>query len=216
MKLYELFIRLFFPLRCLGCDSLIPIDSKVPFCNKCFMSLKSAQTSSKLSVPPDHCDEVWVLFHYSEDVVKHTVFHMKKYFSPPFSEFFISRCEELFSKTGVIDRVDLITFVTRRTKEKLKSGVDQAEMMAKAISKCTGIPYVKTIKRVRDAKVQHTLTREERLKNVKGAFRVDKDLTGKNVLLVDDVFTTGATISECAKMLKNAGAASVTALTFSC
>ena len=216
MKLYELFIRLFFPLRCLGCDSLIPIDSKVPFCNKCFMSLKSAQTSSKLSVPPDHCDEVWVLFRYSEDTVKHTVFHMKKYFSTPFCDFFISKCNELFSKTDILDNLDLITFVTRSTKEKLKSGVDQAEMMAKAISKITKIPYAKTLKRVREADVQHTLTREERLKNVKGLFHSDKDLKGKRILLLDDVFTTGATISECAKVLKKAGAVSVKVLTFSC
>lgn len=216
MKLRELFIRLFFPPRCVGCDVLIPIDSKVPYCTKCFSSVKSAEFFSKISAPPDYCDNVYVLYRYSEDAVRHTVFHIKKYFSPPFAEFYISVCRDLFENTDILENIDMITFVTRRKIEKLKTGIDQAQMMAKAISKETKIPCERTIRRLRDAQIQHTLTREERFKNVKGLFYCDKNLKGKSILIVDDVFTTGATISECARALKKAGAKSVTVMTFSC
>lgn len=69
--------------------------------------------------------------------------------------------------------------------------------------------------RVRPTKVQAGLSRRERRLNLKGAFELSrwKDVEGKTVLLVDDVFTTGATLNECAKILKSNGARRVNVLT---
>jgi predicted amidophosphoribosyltransferase len=69
--------------------------------------------------------------------------------------------------------------------------------------------------RTRYTRTQTRLSRAERSRNVKGAFRVGnrKRVDGKSLLLLDDVFTTGATLNECARVLKGAGARRVDALT---
>ena len=63
-----------------------------------------------------------------------------------------------------------------------------------------------SLKRVVDTKPNFDLSKEEREKNLQNAFEVVDDVQGKNILIVDDIFTTGATISECSKVLKSSGA----------
>ena len=83
------------------------------------------------------------------------------------------------------------------------------------LSRLTGIPAAKALLRTRATDSQASLDREERLKNLRGAFAVAKtrfwepkiDLQGRRILLVDDVFTTGATTNECARVLRREGGA---------
>ena len=86
-----------------------------------------------------------------------------------------------------------------------------------ALSLCQELPTGGTGKqlvRIRKTRPQVELTPEQRAKNLVGAFRCEESLAGKRVLLVDDVFTTGATANECAKAMKEAGAAWVGVLVF--
>jgi ComF family protein len=86
---------------------------------------------------------------------------------------------------------------------------NQAERLARHLSAATGIPLNnKLLRRVMPTATQTLLTREQRAKNMRGAFeaRAGAGLKGKRIVLVDDVFTTGATTSACAKVLKSAGA----------
>ncbi len=86
---------------------------------------------------------------------------------------------------------------------------NQAERLASHLSQATGIPLRKNLlRRVVPTATQTLLTREQREKNMRGAFAMTKPSTldGKRIVLVDDVFTTGATTSACAKILKSAGA----------
>lgn len=90
-------------------------------------------------------------------------------------------------------------------------------LMADRLGQITGIPVNKrSLKKIRKTKRQAGLNREERLRNLIGAFGVDKagSIEGKRVLLVDDIITTGATVSCCAVALLKAGAAEVTAVSF--
>jgi ComF family protein len=64
-------------------------------------------------------------------------------------------------------------------------------------------------------KSQTRLSKEKRKRNIKGSFDVKKDLKDEKIILVDDVFTTGSTVKECAKVLKEKGAKSITVLTLS-
>jgi ComF family protein len=100
-------------------------------------------------------------------------------------------------------------------REKLRRrGFNQSEAIARAALKLRpggeeleldcGI-----LRRVRPTVSQTGLTRQQRMENMRGAFAVEKDVTGREVLLVDDVFTTGTTVSECALMLRRAGASRV-------
>lgn len=94
-------------------------------------------------------------------------------------------------------------------------GFNQSELLSKEISRRTNIPVRKSVRRVKHTNAQAGLTSAKRRANVSGAFRpmTRHSLKGMRVLLVDDVMTTGATASACARALKRAGARYVALLT---
>jgi len=101
----------------------------------------------------------------------------------------------------------------RRLRER---GFNQALLLARELSKKTKIPLrAKALRKIKYTPTQTGLTGRQRKKNLKGAFQVaqKESLTGRSVLLIDDVYTTGATASECARVLQKAGAQRVAVLT---
>lgn len=94
-------------------------------------------------------------------------------------------------------------------------GFNQCEYIAKELGFYCNLEVVNTLKRVKEVKTQKTLRKEERLENLKGAFAViDKSLvTGKSFILIDDVITTGATINEAIRVLKECNAKEIKILT---
>ena len=112
--------------------------------------------------------------------------------------------------------INLIIPIPLHTLKKAERGFNQSDYLAKGISKGTGIPInARIVKRARYTQSQTTMTLREREENIEDAFKVRKteNLKGKNVLLVDDVMTTGATINECGKVLLDAGANRIYAAT---
>ena len=115
-----------------------------------------------------------------------------------------------------LEGFDLIIPVPLHIKRLRERGFNQSLLLANAIGKRQGIPvdpYI--LKRTRWTEPQVNLTGLERKVNVKGAFEVCGDVRGKRILIVDDVYTTGATVSECSKALKRSGAKEVCVLTLS-
>ena len=95
-------------------------------------------------------------------------------------------------------------------------GFNQSEIVAEEVSKITGLSVLKNaLKRKKNTKDQTNLSPQQREENVRGAFVVTQPdmINGKNIILVDDVITTGATLSECARMLKQAGAEKILGMT---
>lgn len=94
-------------------------------------------------------------------------------------------------------------------------GFNQAEELGKALSRRIGLPVIEGLRRLRDTGAQVAMGRRERRSNVRGAFGLAGSGAYRDtrVLLVDDVFTTGSTVNECARQLMRAGAASVHAIT---
>lgn len=99
---------------------------------------------------------------------------------------------------------------------------NQAEEISRAIALETGLELVRLLKRVRRTETQTRLSRRQRMENLKGAFAIRKrwgiknpvaSLEAPGVILVDDVFTTGSTVDECAKVLRKAGVGRVVVLT---
>lgn len=94
-----------------------------------------------------------------------------------------------------------------------KRGYNQSELLARRLARDTGIPLERgLLARLRDTPSQTALHPGDRARNVRGAFRAQGSALGRRILLVDDVCTTGATLSECARVLRAAGAAGVWAM----
>lgn len=112
--------------------------------------------------------------------------------------------------------VDRIAAVPVHRSRRRQRGFDQAEELAAALGALLGIPVVRALERVGRTAALHGQGRSGRARTVEGAFRVRAravaDLRGRRVLLVDDIVTTGATLSGCACVLLDAGARSVAAI----
>lgn len=113
-------------------------------------------------------------------------------------------------------KINLITPVPLHHLKEAERGFNQSFYITKGINVSTGIPINnRIVKRCRFTQSQTTMTAKERAENVEGAFLVKKDdnLKDKNILLVDDVMTTGATINSCGKVLLESGANRIYAAT---
>jgi ComF family protein len=114
------------------------------------------------------------------------------------------------------DFFDLLIPVPLHPQRLRERGFNQALLLVKELSWRTGIPYRKTLLQKKKPTVpQVKLSGAEREKGLKGAFHVigKEELVGKSILLVDDVYTTGATVNECSKVLSRGGAKRVDVLT---
>jgi ComF family protein len=114
------------------------------------------------------------------------------------------------------DEIDLVCGVPLYPRRKRERGFNQADLLARGLARQLGLnTSTKLLRRTRETESQTRLTADARLQNVRKAFEVDKkaEINDLNVLVIDDVMTTGATVSECARVLKQAGAASVHVLT---
>jgi ComF family protein len=111
--------------------------------------------------------------------------------------------------------LDVIVPVPLHPARQRERGFNQAGLLAELLSAETSVPSKPLLERIRYTTTQTALDRSERMENLHNAFRLRKnaDVRGLRVLLIDDVLTTGSTLSECARVLKRAGAMSVHAAT---
>ena len=111
---------------------------------------------------------------------------------------------------------DYITYIPSRLKRMKQRGFCPPELLAEELSHQLSLPYIGTLKKIRDTRHQSTLSIKERRTNLKDAFICTKpeQVSGKTILLVDDVVTTGSSLKECAKTLRRAGAKKVYCVTF--
>ncbi|MEI7578411.1 MAG: ComF family protein [bacterium] len=100
---------------------------------------------------------------------------------------------------------DLLVAIPLHRKRSWERGFNQSELLIKAL----GYQASKCLIRIRNTPCQSNLKREERLINLKNAFKISENVRGKSILLVDDVITTGSTLEECAAVLKLHGARAV-------
>ncbi len=98
-----------------------------------------------------------------------------------------------------------ITYVPMYIKKEKRRGFNQAKLIARELAKKVETRFISLLEKVVDTEDQAKLSKEERLKNVKNCFKFYDRPGLSQVLLVDDVFTTGATMKECCKILKKAG-----------
>jgi competence protein ComFC len=106
---------------------------------------------------------------------------------------------------------DAVTFVPMLDKQRRRREYNSAEELARRLARFLDLPLWDLLEKTKETASQHSLTAQERKINLRGAYtgKAERRLAGETLLLVDDVYTTGATARECAKALLAAGAGSV-------
>lgn len=164
---------------------------------------------------PPHFDRVRSVFVYEEPVQSAILgfkFQGKSGMRSFFSEMLLTD-REVFPAIRPV--FDVIVPVPLHRFKLVERGYNQTALLAEELSRRTGVTVDRFgLRKVRRTPPQSSLPREKREHSLRGAFRAKAgNFEDRRVLMVDDVMTTGATLSECARVLKAAGAASVEAIT---
>jgi ComF family protein len=135
--------------------------------------------------------------------------------APPLGELLARRLEPVLPEWWP----DVVLPVPIHWSRRLRRGFNQAEMLADEVARIAGLrPDYSALARIRRTRSQVGLSGDARRRNLSGAFRVryPAAVAGRSILLVDDVYTTGATLAECGRALRAAGARAVYGLVLSC
>lgn len=210
------------PRFCPGCRNKLTV-SEDTVCNNCLSKIKIAEPEFITSeyhrkyAAKNLISDFTSLYIFEKDKELQHIIHALKYDKKFQIGIFLGRSLGKHFKSQFQSwNINLIIPIPLHHLKKAERGFNQSYYIAKGISKATNIPVkARIVKRVRFTQSQTTMTLKEREENVEGAFKVQKPekLKGKNVLLIDDVMTTGATINECGRVLLNAGANRVYAST---
>ncbi len=212
-----------FPVKCICCEKELDTPY-LRICKDCFEKQKAKVHNKcvKCSTPLDavygdmlcrrcrkkrYFDKVISPFLY-KDQIKRALIRYKFYGRKSYARTFASCIFlELNKFPEIYDCIDAVTFVPIHPIRLGTRGYNQSELIAEYISEMAGFPLLKTLKCTRYSKPLSKQQHKNRSNIVKGLFKNLKNVNtqGLNILLVDDVITTGATLSECARMLKNAG-----------
>ena len=209
------FFDFFLPRYCTGCGKKLAHDEKL-VCPGCLNTILKAdtkliETEYNRNFKYDRIIEDFSsLYIFEKEKTFQDVIHSIKYNKKFLAGVLLGRllAESLGDKINTW-KIDLIIPVPLHHLKKAERGYNQSEYIAKGISKSSGIRMQKNvIKRERYTQSQTTMSRKEREQNIARAFKVKhkKAITGKNILLVDDIITTGATVKECGKIIKDNGA----------
>lgn len=116
-----------------------------------------------------------------------------------------------------IPREAILVPLPMHKKKRRRRGFDQARILAEAISDATGLRLANLLERTQNTPPQSGLHPRQRAENVSGAFRINpkEKQSAKTIVLIDDIYTTGASLNECALTLKNAGANTISCMTLS-
>ncbi len=210
MKLWDLL----FPPRCLLCGKLLGRETE--YCPSC---RKMAQEATGVVIKrfgdesvanASYIDSAMAVFDYED--VKESIHRFKFRGSYGMGQGLGNLMAEVAARSFayLLHRPTLLLPVPIHKSRMRQRGYNQAALLARALRQTTQIPLEEDLLvRLKQTRAQMELEKEERLSNVKDAFTVKELPPGAIVLLVDDIYTTGATANQCAKVCKRAGAAEV-------
>lgn len=227
-------------LYCICCGKIIDDTRRYSLCNECMSAVKWAvgRTCSKCGKPLSPNDPREICFNCTEHrhdfdrgftcaeygAHERSIVYSLKYDDRPdiasrIAEMMADRMNAEFGVNSLASRYDLLVPVPVSTRRKGIRGYNQAKLISMHFSENTGVPFKgEILKRTRDTIAMKSLTPDERRLNIRGSFelkpaaiRIVKDA---KCLIVDDIYTTGATIDETARVLKDSGALTADFLSF--
>lgn len=196
---------LIFPPRCPFCGQLIRHGEQT--CKDCraiqpTIQIKELFCQGEIVVP---CYTAF-LYHGK---VRDSMLRFKFEDEPSIGTFFGRELAILIDGLHLPFDFDVITAVPMTRWHQARRGYNQSERLAKTAATDLKLPYKRLLRKRRHSRVQHLLTAEERFSNVLGAYAACSAAAGKKILLIDDIVTTGATLTACVEELLQAGAAQV-------
>ncbi|MGN0985283.1 MAG: ComF family protein [Candidatus Enterenecus sp.] len=210
MRAVRALLTLLYPPKCPFCGRVLEAREE-GLCSRCRRTLPWTAGQSR-SV--DFCDACLSPLWYREGVRR--AVHRYKFHHGRTHAALLGTLMAQCLRDNWAEPVDAVVWVPLSEKHRRRRGYDQAELLARRVGEECGLPVLDALEKVRDTATQSRLEREsQRRANVLGAYRVREgaELAGLRLVLVDDVVTSGATLSECASCLRMAGAESVAALT---
>lgn len=226
MKKIKIFLddilSIVFPNTCVACREIIPKGeflcdycyefikrtSKDKFCLKCGNAKKDCKCKNRV-----YSFEGIIAPFYNEDIAQRAMYSYKIGKNKPIYKFFAREMAKSVKYSFSDIQFDGICYVPISKHSLSKRGFDQSRILAKELSEILKIPLMDNIiECVRKSTNQHKKSDKQRFLNVKGAYKSRGFITG-NILLVDDIKTSGATLNECAKVLLSSGASAVYCVT---
>lgn len=216
MHFWHTILSVIFPEKCLGCG-----QAGIVFCPECLATCPEALRESAKWIFP--------VYDYRHPLVKKSLllfkYKNKRLLAPIFADIICQKIEEELSELWVMEnfREPLLIPIPLSKKRLRERGYNQAQLLCDEILKISrerGNAGFQTANKVlvkpEDTEHQARITeRRKRLRNLRGTFAVTggEPIKGRNIILIDDILTTGATLSEARRVLKDAGARKVIAFT---
>lgn len=223
MKIFKAIVSAFYPETCSVCGDIT--EEGEHFCDYCYEMLERTgvdKRCTKCGLPKKQCACSKYIFRfsgctaplyyekYSKTAMYAFKFRRKEGIGKVFAELMALSVNESFYDVDF----DLITYVPMRLKNKISRGYNQSEILAEELSGILKIPIAKNLLGCkRKSKAQHKLPHKKRFDNVRDKYFCNRKISGKTVLLVDDIKTTGATLDECSRQLLLSGADKVYCVT---
>jgi len=208
-ELKRFFLDLFFPKFCFGCQK-----QETYLCQDCESVLEISDIHKELKT--EQLSDLYFALEYKKPLIKNLIHQFRypplvKDLSKPLSYLIINHFKLIEKDKNEFK--DFITIPVPLHIKRLKwRGFNQAQELAKHLSEFFEIPLINDVLiKNKQTKLQMELSKEKRKQNIINAFEcINKEkIQNRNILLVDDIYTTGSTITECARVLKNSGAKKV-------
>ncbi len=184
-------------------------------CKRCENRLNKIAIFGKDEYQDKYFENHYYIFKY-DDIIRSIIidykFNEKAYIYRSIAEF-INKNKKVYSKLYFYDIIMPVPISKKRKKVR---GYNQSLLIAKEMAKIYDLKLKKNIIiKTKNNMAQSNLNKKDREANVVNAYKIieTKEITNKKILLIDDIFTTGATVNECSKTLKNAGAKKIDILT---
>jgi ComF family protein len=214
--LWDDFLSLLFPRLCYACGNHL-LRNESLICTECYIliprtnyHLEADNPVARLFWGRCKIEKAAAFSFYNRDSRIRRLIHNLKYKGIKDIGFELGRIYGLtLEKSGFTGDIDLIMPVPLHPSKERARGFNQSLLICEGISEVTGLPVdAKSLGRITKTSTQTKKSRYERWKNVEGTFSVDDqtDISGKHILLIDDVITTGSTIESCvSELLKTEG-----------
>lgn len=208
MKIINIFKKILsyiYPNKCICCKDIIEYDKSI--CSKCISYIRKYSKITNIytkDLHPTLCVSTTKYDHHIKSAIWRFKFRNMKNYSDPLSHEMYLTVLNHFKNVSF----DYVSCVPLHKSKLKKRGYNQSELLARSLGQKLNITFIPILDKNKNNLPQHELSFAEREKNIKGVYSINHNISidkNKNLLLCDDIITTGNTLKECVKILKKNG-----------